>query len=407
MIFDVKNPVQARQNFERRRSVAIGAQKEGFRSGVKESYTNQNIISIAPGAEIQKAIDAVYASGGGTVVLLTGTHVCETDITLYENVILQGETFSTVLDFNNTSHGIILSGTPITTTGTIAVTNGSSTVTGTSTAWGADIVGLSILIDGAWNTVFSVSSATSLLLDSPYSGPTQSGLSYVAAEVTASAKIERLTIVNSQSTAIYTSFSTALILRDVNVYDSTHSIRSYYTEYISSQNIVIAGCDWGYYFENTYSLLLIGFAIVDITNDGFTWTTGGDSTCEDFQIVNCAGNGMKLTDTTSVTFLSFTVSDNTGKGIEYVSGCNDIQFIGGKVNRNGSDGIKLTATSDRNAFIGITCDTNTGYGINIAAATDDNNMISSCALVSNTAGQINNAGTGTKARGIIGNIDIG
>lgn len=406
MIPELSVPTLKSRNFERRRSFAIGAQKEGFRSGVKESYTNQNIISIAPGADIQKAIDAVYASGGGTVVLLTGTHTREEDLRLYENVILQGETFDTTLDFNNTSHGIVLSGTLVASTGTIDVTNGSTTVTGTSTAWGTELVGMSMLIDGSWNTVLSVNSATSITLASPYSGPTQSGQSYVAAEIAASGKIERLNIVNSATAALDTSYSLAIIIKDINIYDSTYGIRSNYTEFIYAQNMVIANCDYGFYFENTYSLFLLGFAIIDITNEGFTWNTGGDSTCEDFQLVNC-GNGIKFTSVSSVTLLSFTVSDNTGKGIEFVSGCNDIQFIGGKCNRNGSDGIKLTATSDRNGFIGITCDTNTGYGINIAAASCDNNMISSCALVSNTAGQISNSGTGTKARGVIGTVDIG
>lgn len=403
----VQSPIQKNANFERRRSFAIGAQKEGFRSGVKESYTNQNIISIAPGAEIQKAIDAVYASGGGMVVLLTGTHVIETDLILYENVTLQGETFNTVLDFNNTHHGIVLSGTLVTTTGTIAVTNGSDIVTGSSTEWDDSIVGNSMFIDGAWNTVLGLTSATSLTLESPYSGPTQSGITYIVSAIASSGKIERLTIVNSQSSAIYTSYSSSLLLQDVNVYDSNYGIKSNYTEYISGQNVVIVGCNYGYYFENTYALILLGFAIVNIENDGFTWINGGNSTIEDFQIVNCTGNGMKLTSVESATFLSFTSSDNTGKGIEFVSGCNDNQFIGGKVNRNGSDGVKLTASSDRNGLIGITMDTNTGYGVNIADSSDDNNMVSACALVSNGSGEVANSGTGTKLRGCIGNIDIG
>jgi len=394
-------------NFERRRSFAIGAQKEGFRSGVKESYTNQNIISVSPGADIQKAIDAVYASGGGTVVLLGGTHVRETDLILYEDITLQGETFSTTLDFNGTAHGIVFSGTSYTATGTISVTNGSDTVTGSGTVFDDTFVGKSILIDGSWNDVASVSSATTLQLASPYSGPALSGLSFSLAEVAGSATISTLTIVNSSATALLTSYSIAFIIRDVNVYDSEYGINSEYTEYIYANNLVIAGCDYGFYFNETYSLLLLGFAIVNITNDGFTWTNGGDSTVEDFQIINCGGSGIKFTNTSSVTFLSFTVSDNTENGIEFVSGCNDIQFIGGKVNRNGGDGIKLTATSDRNSFSSLTCDTNTGYGINIAAASCDNNMVSACALVSNGAGQITNSGTGTKARGVIGTVDIG
>lgn len=407
MIFDIKNPVQSARNFERRRSLAIGAQKEGFRSGVKESYTNQNIISIAPGADIQKAIDAVYNSGGGTVVLLTGTHICEVDISLPANVTLRGETIGTVLDFNGSNHGIVISGTPTSVTGTISVTNGSATVTGSGTAFGAEIVGLGLFIDGAWNYVLSVDSATSLTLESEYSGPTQSGLSTVAADVLLYPSIRQLIVQNSAGTGISISYCFQPIFTDFNVYDCAIGISSNYSEFNYFNNWSVFGCGTGLAFTETYSCSIFSFLVGNCTGDGFTWTNAGDSSVVDFSIKNVSGNGMTLTNCDALTCMTFTIQDNTGKGIELVSTSDDNQFVGGKINRNGSDGIKLTATSDRNAFIGLTCDTNTGYGINIAAASCDNNMISSCALVSNGSGQINNAGTGTKARGIIGSADIG
>lgn len=385
----------------------MGAQKEGFRSGVKESYMNQNIISVAPGADIQNAIDAVYASGGGTVVLITGTHVVESDITLYPNITLEGETSGTTLDFNSTAHGIIITATPVTVAGTIATTNNSTIVTGSGTAFSSDIVGLGLFIDGSWNYVASVDSATQLTLESDYTGPTQSGLTVVAADVITNVTIRKLIIVNSATAGIDVSYAYIPILDEVQVYDSTIGIESNYVEFFYIDNGNVFTCGTGIVFEETYSCSIRSFLMGDCTGDGIQWTNAGDSTMSDFGIVGCGGNGMTLTNCDALTCLSFTVADNAGKGVEFVSSCDDNQLIGGKVNRNGSDGIKLTATSDRNGFIGLTCDTNTGYGINIAAASCDNNMISSSALVSNTAGQISNSGTGTKARGIIGNVDIG
>lgn len=407
MIFDIKNPVQAARNFERRRSLAIGAQKEGFRSGVKESYTNQNIISIAPGADIQKAIDAVYASGGGTVVLLTGTHIREESLFVYPNVTLRGETTGTELDFNNSSHGIVVTTTEVAVTGTIGVTNNSTTVTGSGTSFSEELVGLGLFIDGSWNYVLSVDSATQLTLDAEYAGPTQSGLTVVAADVQSNVSIKSLIVRNSMTAGISVSYAYIPILEEVNVYDSTIGIESNYVEFFYIDNGNVFTCGTGIVFEETYSCSIRSFLMGDCTGDGIQWTNAGDSTMFDFGIVGCGGNGMTLTNCDALTCLSFTIADNAGKGVEFVSSCDDNQLIGGKVNRNGSDGIKLTATSDRNGFIGLTCDTNTGYGINIAAASCDNNMVSSCALVSNTAGQISNSGTGTKARGIIGNVDIG
>lgn len=407
MIPELTVPTLKSKNFERRRSFAIGAQKEGFRSGVKESYTNQNIISIAPGADIQKAIDAVYASGGGTVVALTGTHTREEDLTLYPNITLEGETAGTTIDFNGTSHGVVIAGSQTSIDGTIGVTNGSPIVTGSGTAFSDGIVGLGIFIDGSWNYVLAVDSATQLTLESDYAGPTQSGLTTVAADVITNVTLRKLIIVNSATAGINVSYSYIPILDEVQVYDSTIGINSSYVEFFYIDNGNVFGCGTGIVFEHTYSCSIRSFLMGDCDGDGIQWTDAGDSTMFDFGIVGCGGNGITMTNCDALTCMSFTIADNLGKGVELVSSCDDNQLIGGKVNRNGSDGIKLTATSDRNGFVGLTCDSNTGYGINIAAATDDNNMVSACAFVSNVAGQVTNSGTSTKLRGCIGNADIG
>jgi hypothetical protein len=116
---------------------------------------------------------------------------------------------------------------------------------------------------------------------------------------------------------------------------------------------------------------------------------------------------MSFTNADTITLLSYNIADNTGNGVEFISNSNDIQFIGGGINRNGGAGIKLTATSDRNVISNSSIVSNVGFGIQIAAATCDNNLIIGNQLVTNTAGQFSNAGTGTKLRGCIGQIDVG
>lgn len=407
MILEVPNPVQSKPNFERRRSFAVGSKKEGFRSGTKESYFNQNIISLAPGADIQQAIDTVYATGGGKVVLLNGTHIVEADIEIPSGVILEGETFLTTVDFNSTPHGFIMSGVAHSYSGTIAVTNNSTVVTGTGTAFDGDLVGLALFIDGAWNYVASVESSTSLTLDSEYVGPALSGVSIVAADTNYSATIHRLNVQNSTGTALTSEYAYGPLLNDFFVFDCEIGIYTNYVEFLLSNSMNVFTATTGVSFNETYSASLLSFGIANCSANGMEWNNSGDSSIYDFGITGCLGNGLQMTNCDALTASSFTVSDNTGNGIELVSTSDDNQFFGGKVNRNGGSGVKLTATSDRNAMIGLSCDSNTSYGINIAAASCDNNMVSSCALVSNTAGQLNNAGTGTKARGIIGNVDIG
>lgn len=66
-------------------------------------------------------------------------------------------------------------------TGTVAVTNNSTTVTGTGTSWlGVVQPGWKFRVDdnGNWYTVASVASNTSLTLTTPYFGPTASGKAY-------------------------------------------------------------------------------------------------------------------------------------------------------------------------------------------------------------------------------------
>lgn len=63
-------------------------------------------------------------------------------------------------------------------TGTVAVTNGSLTVTGTGTAWLTDYAGLALNLNGLTYPVAAITSQTSLTLTKPYPGETATGLPY-------------------------------------------------------------------------------------------------------------------------------------------------------------------------------------------------------------------------------------
>lgn len=66
------------------------------------------------------------------------------------------------------------------TTGTITVTNGSASVTGSGTLFATNFVGANdiLVVDGAMYVVKSVTSDTALTLTQPYAGETASGKSY-------------------------------------------------------------------------------------------------------------------------------------------------------------------------------------------------------------------------------------
>ena len=67
---------------------------------------------VAPGDDIQAAIDAVNREGGGTVQLLAQTYLMRSDINLKSNVTLAGAgRGTTVIDFEGRALGIIVEGT--------------------------------------------------------------------------------------------------------------------------------------------------------------------------------------------------------------------------------------------------------------------------------------------------------
>lgn len=71
------------------------------------------------------------------------------------------------------------------TTGTIAVTNNSATVTGTATSWSSTTIlpGAAIFIRDVAYEILTVNSTTSITLTRPYEGTTGSGLSYTIGDI--------------------------------------------------------------------------------------------------------------------------------------------------------------------------------------------------------------------------------
>jgi hypothetical protein len=87
-------------------------------------------------------------------------------ITLYYNRILK--------DLTNADY----------TDGTVSVTSGVSTITGTGTTWTAAMVGRYFQVnnDGAWYRILSWTSTTSMTLETDYDGSTAAGVNYTIGE---------------------------------------------------------------------------------------------------------------------------------------------------------------------------------------------------------------------------------
>jgi hypothetical protein len=157
------------------------------------SYNEVGYLYLAAGAFRDETFTAVDQPGG---CLAAGTCDCVTDATSNNNLStnLVGARYGCYIGSESASLGRFIpdhfdttaTGTLAcaATSGTIAVTSGSSTVTGTGTAFLSAIApGNTVQIGGVEYLVSSVPSATSLTLSTAYTGPTASGLTVVACPV--------------------------------------------------------------------------------------------------------------------------------------------------------------------------------------------------------------------------------
>lgn len=350
------------------------------------------------GPEIQKALDTLNERGGGTLILQEGTYHVHTPLTITTPINLRGANFATtVIDFDDTDNNITATGSDIYTTGTVAVNDASTSVTGTGTTWTSAMIGRQILLLGNWYPIVAVGGTTSLTLAFAYSGNNLSGSTYAIANPLDGVDIKDLTVQNSASSngAVYVKYALRTLLNDYVIQDSTIGIE---LEGIQNFNIVAGNClgnGTNFKINNVGSATLNNFLSINSTSHGVEVSNTANFEISNFSIINSGGDGIHLSDCSNMGIIDFSIDANTGQGIELASNCTGIQIIVGTITNGGSDGVKLTATSDRCSIGPLIFENNTGYGINIAAATCDDNTIIVPTFINNTSGDYNDSGTGT------------
>ena len=363
--------------------------------------------TVAVGDSIQSAIDAVYAAGGGTVVLQNGTHTLTANLNLYSYVTLQGQTgHGAILDFVNNAYGIVASGSSAYSTGTVSISNNGTALTGSGTSWATNVVaGMYILLGGIWYPITVVGSDTSITIGVPYAGVALSGAVYVAAVPIDSIEVNKVTIKNA-STALAITYCSRAIFNDVNVNSSVTGITTTDSSLLTFNVATLTANNAGGSFTRTHYTQFVGCSSIDaLAGVGFTLTTCTNFVFQNSFSLNSSGDGFNVTSCSNANFDACSVIENGGQGIEFISGNSDISISGGAYENNASDGIKLTATTDNLQIIGNSIKDNGGYGLNIAASTDDNNVITSNNFSGNSTSAVNDSGTGTVIRGNVGVTD--
>lgn len=349
---------------------------------------------VAPGDDLQAVINAVYTSGGGTVLLKTGTYTQKTSLVGYSSVSLQGVSPSaTVIAFEGPAN-LSFTGTEVYTTGTITSIIGGVAVTGSGTAWLTKArAGQYLFIGTRHYKIAAVTSDTTLILAEGYTDDvTMPGAIYRITTPIIDVKLSNFSVQSSTGTGIV--FTDALQITFDNVLSVLNNKGFVFTN-VSRLNLqrTLAGANTSNGFEMTNCGQCEWRSVNSTTNGGHNFVFNNIKTIAALlSAVAATSDGFNCTDMDQVNFIC-EASGNGGQGMEMVSGCDD-NTIDGLFIGNASDGLKLTGTDDRNIMRGI-YKSNGGYGINIAASTDDSNTIDVPEFSGNSSGTYNDSGTTT------------
>ena len=365
-----------------------------FRGDVNLGGTN---ITVSAVGDIQDAIDDVDDAGGGTVFLQPGTYVLTADITVPGSVTLQGVSRDGCIIDGDNAYSVVVSGSDVYSAGTVSINIGDTTVVGSSTTFTAAMVGRYILLDTIWYEITAFTDTTHITIGSAFSGAENlSGSTYVLATVNFNPSVRKLTITNSDGGGIEGAYLMEPNFYDLYIYECTTGIDLDYVVF----PLIYTTCDSnGVNLNmNFVSGFQINFSAFDnsTTSHGTIMTNCDGATVFDTEFNDNTGDGINMTDSYNIAFVSLDIFRNGGQGVELVANCDDNQFIAATCHGNTSDGYKFTATCDRNVISACSIHTNGGYGVNIAASTCDSNTIVAPAFSNNTLGNINNQGTETQ-----------
>jgi len=363
-------------------------------------------IAVKAGDSIQEAIDKVNAVGGGLVLIRNGTHTVTADITLYSNVYLQGENAaSAIIDFGNNTRSILIVGTDAYSTGTVDITNNSTTVTGNGTTFTSSMVGQKILVADVWYTIAAFTNTTTIHIAAPFATKTVSTAAYVIATTKADVKITDLTV-RTGNAGIKVQYGEEIFIHDIDVQTSVIGIDIDDSSQVNLDQVDIVACNSSYTFDNAHLISMNGCGSIDaLAGNGMTLDNCSNMGINQQFLLNSSADGLNMTDCSNVSFGATTILENGGQGIELVSGNSDIIIGGCAIEDNAGDGIKLTATTDRCHFSNSSIKDNGAYGVNVAAATCDDNIILGNVFSGNSTAATDDSGTTTLIRSNIGQAD--
>ena len=322
---------------------------------------------------------AAFAAGNKMVFIRTGTYNETASVNIPDGGGLIGESKNVIINFTS-GLGIVADGNAGTsiTTGTIAVSNGTNTVTGTGTSFTSlNPVGTNtyITIDQISYLVSSVASNISLTLSNNYKGRSNSGLSFKAQKMLSGINIQNLTVLGGLG----------IYLRATRL-SLVEKISSTILQCLSSDNTKISNVD----IQNSTG---VAFTITDSNSCVLDKCVAANSTgvginltgsCSNILMTNCNStdgnnNGLNITGTSSLCNATACVFDNNGGfGINVDNTTNLCTIEGCAVRNNGNSGIQFNGTNG--TIDNCVVDTNASTGVLLG-----NNCIVTNSQISNNS----------------------
>jgi len=329
----------------------------------------QSVVVDAAGAGDYTTIGAATTAGHQSIFIKNGLYVETVDIVLSSHgAQVIGETMggvTIVLVAGNTIRADASGGNEY-TVGTISCIHDTNVVTGTGTAWLANVsAGHMIMISENYYGVASVDSDTQITLADTYNGNSVTDYTYIVQNMYLGVRITNLIIANSSATGLF-----CRGLRNSTIY-----------------GVAIKGCAPNFHVQQCGNVGIINGASEKSTGDGICVDECVSVRVDTMGLSNCTGSGIAVVNASSAVVIGGS-SSNSNKlhGIHVASNSKFVNVNDTVIRNNKLKGLYGEASTG--SIVVVNCDTceNGTDGIDILGP---NNSISDSPIMNNGAFGIN------------------
>lgn len=371
---------------------------------------------VAPTADqMQRLVTPDPVTGGGTIMLEQATYTPNGSLVLQSNVSLIGQSRTgTIIDMSATSRLLSISGSSAYRTGTVALNNGDTTVTGSGTSWDATMIGQSIHLQDFWYIISAVASTTSLTISSAYKGTSITGVHYGIATTISGVTVSNLTIQNGTTNLLQCLYGDNIHVEQVSFTTTTGTGSGAYFEETSNVFIndsSVVNCPFGFAFKYSTFGNIFNADVSQTTSFAFYMFTCHNWAISSITVeTTTTGPGFYMTVSSDMTLDSFSVNNTYTNGILVDVTCSNVNITNGVVDTTTSasqHGINIKGACSSIIISGCQIMNATAYGINDTTATTANTdiVIVGNYFTNNTSGAFAAASTRPIVRGNAGLID--